>query len=132
MADLTFSLPLWRADRGRRTSDLELRTPNAGTAFVRVTIDPTLTTPGQTSLTNWDERGPAYEVTLREMNQQVLLHELLHVVIDPVIPAGVTFPLPAPGGELLCPLNHQVIGAVEVALAHLFATPSTEGAETDG
>lgn len=61
-----------------------------------------------------------YVIALRAWSPQVLLHEVLHAVIDPLIPDEVGH-----GYWLLT--RHNVINAVEVALAPWSPVPAEPG-----
>lgn len=78
---------------------------NVGTEHraVPVELDPGLDPLGEC---RWDVptyTGNGPRIVLREWNEQVFLHELLHVVLDPVLPPSLDH-------------GHDVISRVEVAL----------------
>ena len=79
-------------------------TLNVGTEHIEVPVVI------QPDLSRHGEYGYAYDysrvIRLREWNEQVLLHEILHVVIDPL---GLADPIHDPEG-------HNVVARVEVAL----------------
>lgn len=75
----------------------------AGVAAVPIVIDPNLSTLGEAG---WDN---GYSISgrvirLRQWDEQVLLHEVLHCLLDELIPYEVDG------------LSHKVINAVEVGL----------------
>ena len=80
---------------------------NVGTDHVDVpvVVEPTLGKRGEIRY-DYDYNGYAgRRILLREWNEQVLLHEILHVVLDPVLPVSAADPH-----------NHNVISRIEVAL----------------
>lgn len=70
---------------------------------VAIEIDPTLDRRGEVRGLGQPFGEPRVVIVLREWNEQVLLHELLHV-------------LPLPGATDADPHNHDVVSRVEVAL----------------
>lgn len=71
---------------------------------VPVVIDSTLDVLGMTKRVP-NNSSIDFTIILREWNEQVLLHELLHIMLDHRVPASV--------GD---PYRHDVISAVEVGL----------------
>jgi hypothetical protein len=82
---------------------------NTGTDLVPVLIryDPALPTLGQTIF--GATHGPARVITMREWNEQVFLHELLHVAVGPYFEGGYHNTLGDPHG-------HRLVNRVEVLL----------------
>lgn len=101
-APTSIRIPLNRKENGGGApGDARL---NEGTEHIDVpiVIDPDLGPLGEAGFTYDHTRV----IRLREWNEQVLLHEILHVVLDPVITLG------APED----PYGHNIIARVEVAL----------------
>lgn len=104
-----FHLP-WRRPRlGQDRLSEQLHTPD-GSLIVTVVIEPELDALGRCYPVH-GYSTVSYLIALREWNEQVLLHELLHAILGHIIPESV------PGYWQVTP--HNVINAVEVALAPL-------------
>lgn len=99
---LTLTIPLW--DEATEHQPRTLRVSTRATQ-VPVILWPKLDVPGAVVHAQGYAAVETF-IVLREWNAQVLLHEVLHVALGGVIPAAQD----GTGG-------HDVIGAVEVALA---------------